>query len=295
MRRYDIVGLGSLAMDRVARVESLAGKGKRAGTLRSIPGGVMANTLWQAALLGAKVRWCGAIGKDETGRTLIRDFRRAGIATSAKRYGRTHECFIVVDAKGERSIYGFPHGTLELSAADVEHFRPVLAHCRHFHTELANIRAVAALKAASIAKSAGARVFVDVDSPIPQLSKEGIGSVRDMERLLSLSDVIKFSREAFREAYARKYQDRLLIRTEGARGCTIFEKGKRTHVPGLAVRVKDSTGAGDAFMGAFSVALLEGKDTLPAARFANACGALCCRVEGARSRATRADAEKLLR
>jgi sugar/nucleoside kinase (ribokinase family) len=51
------------------------------------------------------------------------------------------------------------------------------------------------------------------------------------------------------------------------------------------VNVVDTTGAGDAFMGGLSYALLQGWDHERVGMFANACAALCCTKVGARAMA----------
>jgi sugar/nucleoside kinase (ribokinase family) len=49
--------------------------------------------------------------------------------------------------------------------------------------------------------------------------------------------------------------------------------------------VVDTTGAGDAFMGGLSFALLQGWELERVGLFANACAALCCTKVGARAMA----------
>ncbi|RMF02028.1 MAG: ribokinase, partial [Chloroflexi bacterium] len=49
-----------------------------------------------------------------------------------------------------------------------------------------------------------------------------------------------------------------------------------TEVPGAAVEVVDTTGAGDAFNAGLAVALASGKPLPDAVRFANCAGAIAC-------------------
>jgi sugar/nucleoside kinase (ribokinase family) len=69
------------------------------------------------------------------------------------------------------------------------------------------------------------------------------------------------------EAYAD--QTHLLVVTQGARGCTVFESGRRWQVPAYPAREIDATGAGDVFAAAFFLRLLDGGDPVRAAQFAN--------------------------
>jgi sugar/nucleoside kinase (ribokinase family) len=61
---------------------------------------------------------------------------------------------------------------------------------------------------------------------------------------------------------------------QGERGCRIFERETDFEVSGFPVTEVDPTGAGDAFCGGFTVALLDGLNLSEAGRFANAVGAL---------------------
>ncbi len=68
----------------------------------------------------------------------------------------------------------------------------------------------------------------------------------------------------------------------GARGAYLADaEGYAAHVEPFAVRAVDSTAAGDAFNAAFAVALLEGRSTMEAARFAAAAAAVSVTRAGA--------------
>jgi ribokinase len=86
-----------------------------------------------------------------------------------------------------------------------------------------------------------------------------------------------------------------LIITLGGEGVLVLEDHTETLVPAYHVPVVDTVGAGDAFVGAFAVALTEGKTTLEAASFGNAAGALCVTRPGAQpSLPTRSEIEQFL-
>ncbi len=68
---------------------------------------------------------------------------------------------------------------------------------------------------------------------------------------------------------------RVLVVTEGARGCTVFVKGEVTRqFPAPPETEVDPTGAGDIFAAAFFVTLYETEDPWTSARFANHVAAL---------------------
>ena len=68
-----------------------------------------------------------------------------------------------------------------------------------------------------------------------------------------------------------------LVVTRGSKGALVVSAdGKTVRVPGHAVEVVDTTGAGDAFNAALGVGLAEGLPLLDAVRFATGAGALAC-------------------
>jgi sugar/nucleoside kinase (ribokinase family) len=89
---------------------------------------------------------------------------------------------------------------------------------------------------------------------------------------------------------------RLVVTTLGAEGCLCLTREGRWRVPGLPVQAVDTTGAGDAFHGAFIYGLLQEWSIERTALFANAAAALNCTALGGRAGLPRtSDVEALLR
>ncbi len=95
----------------------------------------------------------------------------------------------------------------------------------------------------------------------------------DAAAALATADAVVLSEEdvdgdwALLDQFAR--QARLLVVTQGARGCTVHERGRRWHVPAFPVVEVDATGAGDVFAAAFFLDLIDHGNPIGAARFAN--------------------------
>jgi ribokinase len=86
-----------------------------------------------------------------------------------------------------------------------------------------------------------------------------------------------------------------VVVTLGAKGSLVVTKEGAKHIPPFEVQVVDTTGAGDAFIGGFAAALVQGKTPEEAARYGNACGALATTKAGAQSSLpTKEEVEKLL-
>jgi ribokinase len=74
---------------------------------------------------------------------------------------------------------------------------------------------------------------------------------------------------------------RTIVVTLGGEGAMVLDAAGLTHVPAFPVTVKDSTAAGDAFVGGLATALLRDVPLREAVRYANACGALAATRIGA--------------
>ncbi|NMC14500.1 MAG: ribokinase, partial [Chloroflexi bacterium] len=72
--------------------------------------------------------------------------------------------------------------------------------------------------------------------------------------------------------------------TLGGEGVAFCAPGEKIeYLPPHKVEVVDTVGAGDAFVGAYSVAVVEGKSFLEAVAWGNAAGALAVTKPGAQS------------
>jgi ribokinase len=100
------------------------------------------------------------------------------------------------------------------------------------------------------------------------------------------------------ESAARKLLERgagNVIVTMGSNGALIVNRELSKQVDTYKVEVVDTTAAGDAFIGGFSIALLNDKPLEEAVRYACACGALAVTKFGAQpSLPTKEEVEKLL-
>ncbi|WP_220492398.1 PfkB family carbohydrate kinase, partial [Propioniciclava sp. MC1683] len=74
---------------------------------------------------------------------------------------------------------------------------------------------------------------------------------------------------------------RSVIMTRGEQGALVADRDGLAAVPSPKVKVVDTTGAGDAFVGATVAALAEGSTLIDAARFAARVGAYACTGRGA--------------
>jgi sugar/nucleoside kinase (ribokinase family) len=311
MDAAEVVGLGSCTVDFFALVPRLIGAEEKINVprLEIYAGGVTANNLTQVARLGARSGWIGLAGDDANFEIIRRQFLEDAMDVSGIEVvpgERSSFTWIPVDAQGDRLIYMFPNVTARVTAAQIRHrFAPHIRAARHFHAEVSQLPLAPVREAMQVAREAGVRVFLDLDVSPQDFFAAGLGTQAELEQALKLTDVLKPCKAAARELtgeddparMAKKLLERgpsMVALTMGADGCLVATREGVTRCPGFQVKVVDTTGAGDAFLGGFSYALLKGRAPADAGRFANACAALCCTRVGARAMSSLPAVESLL-
>lgn len=274
--------VGSINLDFVASAPRLprAGETVTGATLARHPGGKGANQALAAQRLGAEVWMIGRVGRDGMAEEamallLAGDVDVAGVVTDAA--APTGVALIAVDPQGENQIVvaaGANHSVMpEQLPARIE--TPLILQLE--------------LPVETVEAAVGrATEFVCVNlAPAAAVS----------DQLLRRADLLVVN-----ETEAEFYGDLLhhgggrVVVTLGARGAVMYQRGTEVaRATPPRIRPVDATGAGDAFVGAICVALLEGMPAEPALRFACAAGAVAATRAGAQpSLPTRAEVEAIL-
>ena len=305
-RTRRVVGIGSNVVDVIYRVNRIAGPEEKtyilpdeAGSVvTEIAGGVTLNHLAWTAQMGVPAGLFGFQGDDRYGAMIRDEMDRHGIDRSAIRVieGRASGFSVVnVAEDADRAIYMARALTAETTAAHVEtHFADYIRSAAMVTTEISQLPLDAVIAVLRIAREAGVPNVLDVDVP-PEFAIEvaGLGSAEDFEEALRLADVIKPAKAAAlqmveadtseerAEGIFNRYGARLVAITEGAQGSVVTDGKQTVRVPAKPVEARDTTGAGDAFLGGLIAGLFHGLSLRDTASLANACGAVCCRIPGA--------------
>ena len=124
MASIDIVGFGAMNIDHLYRVDELVVDGEQlVGGIESLPGGSAANTVYGLAKLGVKTGFVGAVGIDDAGDELIKDFKAVAVDTSQiriKQEERTGTTICLSDKLGGRGIYVSPGANNLLGPEDID-------------------------------------------------------------------------------------------------------------------------------------------------------------------------------
>jgi ribokinase len=263
---------GSLNLDLVGRAPRIpaAGETVLGGALERHHGGKGGNQAAAAARLGARVRFFGAVGRDAAGDELLAGLAAEGIdAEGVMRVEAATGCaLITVDAAGDNAITVLPGANALAPVPDA--------------SALAGVRVLLLQgeipPAANAAWAAAARA-----QRVPVLFNAAPASA-EAAALLPLVDLLLVNQgelAALGGSEAALGPPTVVV-TLGARGCRAWHRGQGIALPGHAVDVVDTTGAGDTFAGALGAALARGAAIATALAEANAAAALACTRAGAR-------------
>ncbi len=299
-----VVVVGSLNTDLVFRAPRLLAPGETlTGTgFDEFAGGKGLNQAVAAARLGARVAMVGRVGTDGYGDRLLQTLSAAGIdATGVQRdpAGSGLAFITVSDSTGENIIGILPRANGNLSIADVEAAEAAIAAADVLMLQL-EVPLATSQRAAELARAHGTSVILN-PAPAQPLGRE----------LLALCDwVTPNEGEAARltgiavadDAGARAAAAALrgqgaagVVMTLGGRGVYAQTAAGEQRVPAYAVKVVDTTAAGDAFSGGLAFGLASGLSLTESLTWGCAAGALACtRLGAVPSLPTQAEAAALM-
>jgi sulfofructose kinase len=294
----DFICTGVATLDRVWRLDRLpAGGGKYPSRgYMEVGGGLAANAAVTIARLGGSVDLWTRVGSDAAADTIVNGLvaEQVGCGNVRRVPGaRSTTAAVLVDAAGERIITADHDPALSTDASHlpldgVARARGVMADVRWVDG------AATALSAAR-------------DARIPSVLDCEPSAAPVFERLCPLASHVIFSTPGLVSyaattdletglAKAHAAFDGTVAVTLGERGVLLRTRDGVTHVPAPRVEVVDTTGAGDAFHGAYLLSICEHGDCVRAARFANAVAALkCTRMGGRAGLPTRAEADAFMK
>ena len=297
----DVTAIGEILIDLTQTGVNAAGVPQFSAN----PGGAPANVAVAAARLGAESAFWGKVGDDGFGAYLRRVLADNGVDQTGLRTGSrpTTMAVVSVDETGERSFRFLRGADRDICPEEVDEDAVFKTKILHFGSVslTAGMSRSATIFAARTAHRNGGLVSYDPNYR-PALWANQAEAAEWMTIPLPLVDIIKLSEEELPlltgttdlEEGTRILEERglsLIMVTLGGEGVFCRWKGEGWHQPGIPVKVADTNGAGDTFLGAVLSRLcargekpLEGltraelKDVLA---FANRAAAFTCSRSGA--------------
>lgn len=285
-----ITVIGSSNTNLVVKADRLPSEGETVFGERFIMacGGKGANQAIAIARLGRPVRFIGKIGKDLFGEKQLAQLERNNVEIRFVLRDEEHPsgvALIMVDKDGKNKITVFPGSNAHLGITDLEKLADFIKFSEVLLLQL-EVPLETVRRAVEIASANKIRAILN-PAPAKELDREILSKAylltpNDIEAgKLTGVDVVD-------EASARKAASMLLnkganavVITLGAAGALFMDKIRAGLIPTPQVNAVDTNACGDAFNGALTVAICEGKDLPEAINFANNVAALTATKAGA--------------
>lgn len=264
-----IAVVGSTNVDLITYVTRMPAPGEtlEAPDFRIGCGGKGANQAVAAARLGAEVVMVSKVGDDPFADTSLANFHRFGIDT--KHVGRVPGVSsgvapIFVEPSGENSILIVKGANAHILPADVDAAAEDLATCDLILLQL-EIPVETVYHTIRFAKARGIETILN-PAPAAPLDLEVVTQATFLtpnQTELALLTGLPVTNEAEAITAARSLVDkgiRTVIVTLGSAGALVVEAGGVSRVAPVKVTPKDTTGAGDAFIGSFARFYAESRD-----------------------------------
>jgi ribokinase len=286
----EVFVVGSINQDFVLKVERRPKPGETVtdAVLSTHNGGKGANQAAATALLGGSVVLLGRVGDDGFGVPLVRALEEKGVDTALIEEApdsSTGTAFITVTDDGENSITVAPGANRRLTPEDVDAARGAITGAAVLVAQMEVPRECVA-RAVEVAGEVGTRAVLNLAPPfnVPRAVLEGLDPlvVNEHEAAFLLDERVEGVEAALAAA------SRLLalgpesaVVTVGADGAVFAEGEDAGHVPTPEADVVDTTGAGDAFVGALALRLARGASLEEAVSYAVRAGSAAVTREGA--------------
>lgn len=260
-------------------------------------GGCAANAAVTIARLEGRAAYAGPLGgtSDAVSERIIADLAIEGIDCSGCVRidgGTASVSLILLDARGEKTIATRRGGMLGNALPADANWLVADADAVLVDNRFPDF--VGAVCRAARKRTIPVVIDLDqatrVDHPLFKLGTHVIASAEALHGSTGLSDL----GAALKQLAA--HVGGFVAVTDGPNGVSWLAGDTLRHMPAFAVQVIDSLGAGDAFHGAFTLALADGRDLETALRFASAVAALkCTKFGGASGAPYRAEVEAFLK
>jgi fructokinase len=259
---FDLIALGELLIDFTPSGMSEAGNHR----FEQNPGGAPANVLAAMAKLGKKGAFIGMVGNDQFGSFLKDILTKNGIDITGLKFSKnvnTTLAFVHLDSSGDRSFsfYRNPGADMMLSPADLDY--DLIKNSKIFHFGSISMTdepsRSATLAAIKFAKENGLLISYDPNYR-PPLWKGWEQAKINIKSVLSFTDVLKVSESELElitgtsdlvkgSVILYDLGISVILVTLGLQGCFYRYSGGTGRVDTYDVKVVDTTGAGDAFLG----------------------------------------------
>ncbi|MDD6483235.1 MAG: carbohydrate kinase family protein [Clostridiales bacterium] len=295
MKKYDIIGIGNPGQDMVVELEKIPYEevSSKMYDCSFQGGGWVATALCAAGNLGANVSMLGVIGDDIFGKMIVEDLKYNNVDTEhliVADEKRSNFCICITErATKSKHIISRGGELREVETDDID--EDYIKSAKMIHVGFVND---AVRKAADIIHKNDGKVSVDAAYYKPYVYENYdifdifIGSEYYFNGVceelgLKLAELMTDDEKYRVMKYIQSKGPEIVIFTFGEYGSMGIYGDKTFKQPAMKAEIKDTTGAGDVFHGAFDVAYINGFSVPEAARFATGVSTIKCTQMGGRA------------
>ena len=274
--KIGIVGSINVDFVTVAKRIPFVGETIVGETFQTVMGGKGANVAVAIGRLGGNVAMFGAIGGDDFGQQAINNFKENNVDTNciATLENESTGTASITVAEGNNAIIVIGGANDKIDENFINTYEKQLEKCGIIGTQL-EIDPSAALWLSRFAKKNNIK-FIFNQSPDKKYDKEIIKNATVI--IVNEIEINDIGGEKALASYPNK-----LILTEGDKGVRFHDGNKIVHTPTPKIKVVDTVGAGDTFMGSLIVKMSEGATLEECIQFATVAASLKCTKLGAQT------------
>ncbi len=291
MAGFDVIGFGALNVDRLFKVDRLAGAEEESFIQNHTEscGGSAANTIVALARLGCKVGYIGKVSGDREGKLLLEDFAREDVDTAGvirANHGDSGQVMGFVDEEGDRALYidSGVNDTIRLHEVKADYVSQArflhltsFAGEESFQTQKQLLELLPETRVSFDPGALYARKGYAELEPIIKKTRVLMPNKRELELITGERDYCKGADFMIGKGVG------IVAVKLGADGCYVTDGRERLLVDAFTVEAVDTTGAGDAFCAGFLNGLLQNKSLGDCGKLGNFIASRCIMKIGARA------------
>lgn len=246
-------------------------------SFKRVAGGAPANVAGAVAKLGIGAKFITQLGKDPFGDYIIEVFQKNGIDTTFVKQTKGYDtslAFVSLASDGNRDFKFYRNTCADLQYSKEDIDEHVLDDCGILHfcsvSLVESPMKYAHKKIIEMAISKNKIICFDPNLRF-SLWKDEKKLKETVLEFMPYADILKISDEELsfitgyediKEALPSLLRDRCkyVVYTKGKDGVELYSKNGKVEASGYQVEVKDTTGAGDSFIGAFLYKILENEE-----------------------------------
>jgi ribokinase len=284
------VGFGALNLDRLYRVNKIAGEDEEAHItdVHESCGGSAANTIIGLTRLGLSTGFIGKVTRDRQGKLLLENLENEGVDTGGvikNSHGRSGTVQGFVDINGQRALYVDPGVNDEISSSEINSeyvLNTRLIHLTSFVGKSIQVQE-------EFLNSIPSSITVSMDPGMIYAEK----GINPLEKILERTDILLLNQKELEilVPHQDKEEDKIkalldfgleiLAVKKGQKGCMVTDGDEFHYLDAFNVDCQDTTGAGDAFNTGFLYGYLTGKSIKRSANMGNYVASYCVKMPGA--------------